>query len=48
VLEKRRLIQARRRVDDEYMASWFQYTPVSKQAPKKVARLLARSEAAKT
>ena len=30
VLEKRRLIQARRCVDDEYMASWFQYKPVSK------------------
>ena len=27
-------------VDDEYMASWFQYAPVSKQAPKKMARLL--------
>jgi GT2 family glycosyltransferase len=48
VFEKRRLIQARRRVDDEYMASWFQYAPVSKQAPKKVTRMLARSEAAKT
>ena len=29
VLAKRRLIQSRRRVDDEYMASWFQYAPVS-------------------
>jgi GT2 family glycosyltransferase len=37
VLEKRRLIQARRAVDDEYMASWFQYKPVSKQAPRKPA-----------
>ena len=31
VLAKRRLIQASRRVDHEYMASWFHYRPVSKQ-----------------
>lgn len=37
LLEKRRLIQGRRSVDDEYMASWFQYEPVSKQAPRKPA-----------
>ena len=48
VLAKRRRIQAARRVDDGYMASWFQYTPVSKQAPKKMERMLARSAAAKT
>jgi GT2 family glycosyltransferase len=48
VLVKRRIIQARRRVDDEYMASWFQYVPVSKKAPKKLARLQPQSEAAKT
>ena len=47
-LAKRRRIQAARRVDDRYMASWFQYTPVSKQAPKKMARVLSRSETAKT
>ena len=47
VVAKRRLIQASQRVDDQYMASWFQYAPVSKQAPKKV-RLLSRSEIAKT
>ena len=29
VMRKRRLIQARRRVDDAYMASWFRYRPVS-------------------
>src|SRR5271169_3860787 len=46
VLAKRRRIQSARRVDDQYMASWFQYAPVSKQAPKKMARM--RSEAAKT
>ena len=28
-LRKRRLIQARRRVDDGYMANWFRYHPVS-------------------
>jgi len=48
VLAKRRRIQAARRVDDQYMASWFQYAPVSKQAPKKMARMLPRSETAKT
>jgi hypothetical protein len=37
VLAKRRWIQERRRVDDEYIASWFRYKPVSKQAPKKAA-----------
>lgn len=28
-LRKRRLIQARRRSDESYMAAWFQYSPVS-------------------
>jgi GT2 family glycosyltransferase len=45
---KRELIQRARRVDDEYMASWFHYVPVSKRAPKKLARMLMRSETAKT
>jgi len=44
---KRRLIQSSRRVDHEYMASWFQYAPVSKQAPKRTPRVAAR-EAAKS
>jgi GT2 family glycosyltransferase len=48
VWAKRRLIQQNRRVDDEYMASWFKYTPVAKQAPKKITRILGRSQAAKT
>src|SRR5215831_17217743 len=48
VMAKRRLIQASRRVDHEYMASWFQYSPVSKQTPKKTARVRSRSEIAKT
>ena len=43
-----RLIQERRRVDDKYMAAWFQYAPVSHQAPKKMGRVLSRSETAKT
>ena len=47
-LAKRRLIQAGRRVDHEYMASWFQYAPVSKKAPKRMVRLLSRSVTAKT
>ena len=29
ILEKRRLIQQRRRVDEEYMMSWFRFAPVS-------------------
>ena len=45
ILDKRRRIQAARRVDHQYMASWFQYTPVSKQAPKKITRPHSRSEA---
>jgi GT2 family glycosyltransferase len=47
VMAKRRLIQTAKRVDDQYIASWFHYHPVSKQAPKKMARMLSRSEAAK-
>ena len=43
---KRHVIQARRRVDDQYMASWFQYAPVSKKAPKKLVR--SRSAPART
>ena len=34
VLEKRREIMKRRRVTDEYLASWFSYEPVAKPAPK--------------
>jgi GT2 family glycosyltransferase len=45
---KREAIQRARRVDDEYMASWFHYQPVAKRAPKKLARALMRSETAKT
>jgi hypothetical protein len=48
VLAKRRAIQAKRRVDTAYIASWFQYAPVSKRAPKKMVRVLSRSETART
>jgi GT2 family glycosyltransferase len=48
VLAKRRLIQQNQRVDNKYIASWFQYDPVAKQAPKKATRLMARSQTAKT
>jgi GT2 family glycosyltransferase len=48
VMAKRAPDSGQPRVDDEYMASWFQYAPVSKQAPKKWPRLLSRSESAKT
>ena len=46
VLEKRRAIMQRRRADDEYIASWFRYTPTSRPASKPPARVLARSKAA--
>jgi GT2 family glycosyltransferase len=48
MLAKRREVQARRRVDDDYMASWFRYAPVSHKASGKMVRLLARSETAGT
>jgi GT2 family glycosyltransferase len=37
---KRRQIMARRRVSDDYLASWFSYTPVSRPAPKPSAGVL--------
>ncbi len=47
VWTKRREIMSRRRANDEYMASWFHYLPVSRPAPKKAtARVEARSRAA--
>jgi GT2 family glycosyltransferase len=48
VMAKRRAIQERQRVTNEYIASWFKYRPVSKQAPRRIARLLSRSETART
>ena len=47
VLEKRREIMRRRRVSDEYMASWFAFQPVSKPAPKKFAAALTPTRATK-
>ncbi len=49
VMAKRREIMQRQRVDDAYMASWFDFTPVSKPAPKKFAAATAssRSKAAR-
>jgi GT2 family glycosyltransferase len=48
VWAKRRLIQSRRRVDHAYIASWFQYRPVSRKAPRKLVRGQARSATART
>jgi GT2 family glycosyltransferase len=49
VMAKRREIMSRRRVDDEYIASWFRYEPVSSPAVKikTSARSLTRSRAAR-
>jgi GT2 family glycosyltransferase len=47
VLEKREKIMERRRATDEYLASWFSYTPVSRPAPKPSARVLSRQKAAR-
>jgi hypothetical protein len=47
-MAKRAEIQKRRRVDHEYIANWFKYSPVSVKAPKKAPRLVSRSQAAKT
>ncbi len=49
VMAKRREIMSRKRVDDDYIASWFRYAPVSAPAskPKGSGRALARSKAAR-
>lgn len=39
-IAQRREIMARRRVDDEYLASWFAYHPVSHPAPRPTARIV--------
>jgi GT2 family glycosyltransferase len=46
VLAKRREIQRRRRVDDRYIAGWFKYKPVSRQAPDIRPSLVSSSEPA--
>src|SRR5271168_35692 len=48
VVAKRAEIMKRRRVKDDYLASWFSYQPVSRPAPKPSARLLARARAARS
>jgi GT2 family glycosyltransferase len=47
VMEKRKEIMRRRRVTDEYMASWFAFEPVSKPAPKKFAAALTPTRVTK-
>ena len=46
ILAKRREIMQRRRVSDDYMATWFQYQPVSKPAPKLSKRARAQYQPA--
>lgn len=43
VLAKRREIMKRRRVDDDYMAKWFRYEPVSLPVPKTKAAKASRT-----
>jgi len=47
-LEKRREIMRRRRASDAYMASWFDYEPMARPAPRPSARLHARVRAARS
>ncbi|HSM78959.1 MAG TPA: glycosyltransferase family 2 protein [Bryobacteraceae bacterium] len=47
VMAKRREIMKHKRVNDDYIASWFAYHPVSRPAPKTPARVLSRSKAAR-
>src|SRR5579863_7933216 len=47
VLAKRREIMKRRRVKDDYIASWFSFEPVSRPAPKPAARSQAGARAAR-
>lgn len=42
VMAKRKNIMQRRRVSDEYLASWFSYQPVSKTIPKNLLRQAAK------
>jgi GT2 family glycosyltransferase len=44
-LAKRREIMARQRVDDSYIASWFNFTPVSRPAPRKFSAAVPRPKA---
>jgi GT2 family glycosyltransferase len=47
VVAKRDLILKRQRVDDEYIASWFSFHPVSRPAPKKFTTATTRARAAR-
>ncbi len=47
VVAKRHIIMQRQRVDDEYMASWFGFSPVTKPAPKKFTTSATRARAAR-
>jgi GT2 family glycosyltransferase len=47
VIAKRQEIMRRKRVKDDYIASWFSYQPVSRPAPKPTARTLAKARAAR-
>lgn len=42
-IEKRREIQSRRRVGDEYIVNWFRYAPVAKQVSVTTSRQLSRA-----
>ena len=46
-MAKRREIMQRQRVDDEYIASWFDFRPVSKPIPRKFAATATGSKAAR-
>ncbi len=47
VIAKRREIMRRKRVNDDYIASWFRYEPVSRPAPKAASRVAARTKASR-
>jgi GT2 family glycosyltransferase len=47
IVAKRHEIMKRRRVKDDYIASWFSYEPVSRPAPKPTARSIAKARAAR-
>jgi GT2 family glycosyltransferase len=46
VLHKRAEIMRRRRVSDEYLASWFSYEPIAKPAPRTPSRSVSRGQKA--
>ncbi len=46
-LSKRAEIMKRKRVKDDYIASWFSYRPVSHPAPRPSARVLAKARSAR-